>query len=111
MVLNLGTNDVNGYKMTRDLPKARAFFHEHYRKFIENIRRLNGEEAMIYCVLGPLDYYLYDEIRDIVAEYVKDTGDQKIMTYKFIPVLQWSEGFGAVGHPSAKTHLSHGITV
>lgn len=104
LVLNLGTNDVNIYKMGKDLSKARAFFHEHYRKFIETFRRLNGPDTYILCVLGTLDYYLYDEIRDIVNEYIFDTKDERIECFKFIPVLQWSENYGAVGHPSAKTH-------
>lgn len=103
VILNLGTNDVNAYKMAKDLDKARVFFHAHYRAFIETLRRCNPK-AFILCTLGPLDYYLYDEIRDIVATYQRDTGDERIRCFKFGAVRQWSEGYGADGHPSLKTH-------
>ena len=105
VVLNLGTNDVNPIKMAKPENKENAldFFREHYRMMIETIRRSNPS-AMIFCCLGPLDYYLYDEIRDIVDQYKEESGDERIVRFKFGPVLQWSEGYGADMHPSAKTH-------
>jgi len=105
VVLNLGTNDVNAVKMAKPEGKEEAlrFFREHYRGLIETIRHCNPE-AMIFCCLGPLDYYLYDVIRDIVDAYREESGDRRIVRFKFGPVLQWSEGYGADMHPSAATH-------
>ncbi len=105
VVLNLGTNDVNMVKMAKPEKKEEAlvFFRTHYRGMIEMIRKYNPE-AMIFCCLGPLDYFLYDEIRDIVDEYKAKSGDDHIVRFKFGPVLQWSEGYGADMHPSAATH-------
>lgn len=108
IVINLGTNDVNAYKASGDLARARRFFQEHYLKFIETVRSLNGSAPHILCTLGPLDYYLYDEIMEVVRTYSAHSGDRKISSYKFGGVVQWEEGFGAVGHPSAKTHQRMG---
>lgn len=111
VVINLGTNDVNAYKMAADeagLAAARRFFKSHYTAFIETVRQCNGPDTFILCTLGSLDYFLYDEIRDIVAAYKEKTGDNRIDCFKFGAVVQWSEGFGAVGHPSSKTHLRMG---
>ena len=103
VVVNLGTNDVNAYKVAKDLNGARAFFAAHYRALLETLRRRCGQETYLLCTLGPLDYYLYDEIRDIVSDYRNQTGDRRVSCFKFGPVVQWSEQYGAVGHPSAKT--------
>jgi len=104
VILNLGTNDVNAYKFTNDIGKARGFFQTRYLAFLKTLRRCNGPGTYILCTLGPLDYYLYDEIRDIVEAYISQTGDRQVSCFKFGAVVQWSEGFGAVGHPSLKTH-------
>lgn len=107
VVLNLGTNDVNPLKFSQSLAAAdeeEAHFCVRYRAFLESIRALNGPDTLICCVLGPLDHYLYDHIKRIVGEYVHDTGDKRVRTFKLIGVNMMTEGFGAVGHPSLKTH-------
>lgn len=108
VVINLGTNDVNAFKLAGDRDAAAAFFAQQYMGFLQQIRHLNGAETFILCTLGPLDYYLYDQIRDVVAEYQEETGDQNIACFKYGGVVQWSEGYGAVGHPSAATHRRMG---
>ena len=111
LVVNLGTNDVNPVRFYTELENAdkeEEFFRANYRKFIETLRRLNGPDTFICCVLGPLDFYLYDDIARVVKEYKDETGDENITSFKLIGVNIMSEGFGAVGHPSAKTHLRMG---
>lgn len=111
VVINLGTNDVNAYKLAEDeagVAAASGFFKEHYMGFLETVRRCNGPDAFLLCTLGPLDHYLYDEIRDAVTTYKAETGDERVDCFKFRGVVQWSEGFGAVGHPSAQTHIRMG---
>jgi hypothetical protein len=77
-------------------------------RFLKNVRRLNGSETIICCTLGPLDYYLYDNICRAVDCYKQQTKDYRIHCFKYGGVIQWEEGFGAVGHPAAKTHLRMG---
>ena len=50
------------------------------------MRRLNGPRAQIFCTLGPLEYYLYDNIKTVVEEYKRDTGDQRVKCFKLIGV-------------------------
>lgn len=107
ILLNLGTNDVNPIRFYKDLEQAdreEAHFIRQYQAFIRQIRALNGPDAKIVCTLGPLDYYLFDNIRTAVAEYRGETGDDRVYARKLIGVNLMTEGFGAVGHPSAKTH-------
>ena len=72
------------------------------------MRRLNGPRAQIFCTLGPLEYYLYDNIKTVVEEYKRDTGDQRVKCFKLIGVNLETEGWGAISHPSMKTHLRLG---
>lgn len=102
--INLGTNDVNLIKMAQDKAAEEQLFLRNYIKFIQKVRALNGPKAEICCTLGPLDYYLYDNIRDAVDQYVAQSGDEHVCCFKFGGVNFFTEGFGAVGHPSAKTH-------
>ena len=104
VVLNLGTNDATQIAFSRDMPAAEAFFRERYSAFIREIRRLNGPEPFIVCALGTLDYYLYEDIRDCVEAYRKETGDERISCFKFGHTNMMREGFGADMHPSMKTH-------
>ena len=107
VVVNLGTNDVNPVRFAPDLAAAQteeAFFRARYTAFLHTLRRCNGPGAWLVCTLGPLDYYLYDTLQQAVAAYQRESGDQKILCFKFIGVNLLTEGFGAVGHPSAKTH-------
>lgn len=81
---------------------------ERYRAFVEKVRRLNGPDTAILCVLGPMDYYLYDKIQQTVAAYQKDTGDQRVFCLKLIGINLMEEGFGSAAHPSLKTHIRMG---
>jgi len=111
VVVNLGTNDVNPIRFYTDLNQAdreEAHFIRQYKAFIRKIRELNGPDTRIVCALGPLDYYLFDNIRTAVAEYAAETGDDRVYTLKLIGVNLMTEGFGAVGHPSVKTHSRAG---
>lgn len=111
VVINLGTNDVNPIRFAKDTAAAdqeEAWFVERYRAFVEKVRRLNGPDTAILCVLGPMDYYLYDKIQQTVAAYQKDTGDQRVFCLKLIGINLMEEGFGSAAHPSLKTHIRMG---
>ena len=104
VVINLGTNDANEVKMNRFSKESVESFHEHYGAMIEQIRRLNGPDAWIICTLGPMDYYLWDDIRDIADAYRARTGDGRVLCRKLGGVISFTEGSGADTHPSAATH-------
>lgn len=107
VILDLGTNDVNPIRFAPDFDRAareEIHFRKVYRAFLEQVRRLNGPSTLIGCTLGPLDYYLFDDILEVVREYKEETKDEQIFVYKFIGVNLMKEGFGADQHPSALTH-------
>jgi lysophospholipase L1-like esterase len=111
VIVNLGTNDVNPIRFYNELGKAdeeERHFYERYTAFIKQLRRCNGPSALICCTLGPLDYYLYDVIRQAVTDYVNESGDERVRCFKLIGVNLMTEGFGAIGHPSALTHARIG---
>lgn len=108
IVINLGTNDANDIKMRGFAPEATVEFHENYAALLKLIRRLNGPDARILCTLGSMDYYLWDEIRDIAAAYRAETGDSLVFCKKLGPINPFTEGTGADTHPSVKTHLRMG---
>ena len=107
VVINLGTNDANPMRFYRDFNEIEGmelWFHDRYKEFVKQIRALNGPETQIVCSLGSIDYYLYHRIRDVVEELKEETGDENLYVFEFIPVIAMMEGYGAAGHPSAKTH-------
>ena len=111
VVLNLGTNDVNPIRFSQDfgnVENMESYFQRRYLEFVQDIRKLNGPDTFIVCALGSMDYYLYDRISAAVEEYKQLTGDEKIATFKFIGINMMMEGYGAMGHPSAKTHARMG---
>ena len=108
IVINLGTNDANDIKMRNFAPEATAEFHENYKALLKLIRAENGPEAKILCTLGSMDYYLWDEIRDIAAAYQAESGDREVYCRKLGPIVEFTEGFGADTHPSVKSHLRMG---
>ena len=55
-----------------------------------------------------MDYYLYYHIKEVVDEIKAESGDQKICCFEYIPINMMFEGYGAAGHPSAKTHARMG---
>jgi len=104
VVLCLGTNDaleIAGCGFTEESFRR---FRREYRALLENIRRCNGEKSWIVCALGPMDYYLWDEILELVQAYIRDTGDTRVKTLKFGMINAAIEGLGADGHPSLRTH-------
>ncbi len=107
VVLNLGTNDMNPIKFENDFsliePKEK-WFHEKYKEFILEVRKLNGPETYILCSLGSMDYYLYHHIKEVVQEIIEETNDNKIFSFEYLPLNVFLEGIGAAGHPSQKTH-------
>lgn len=111
VVLNLGTNDVNPIRFSQDFGDVKAkedYFQRRYQEFIGKIRQCNGKDTFIVCTLGSMDYYLYDRIQAAVDGYKRTTGDEEVCTFKFIGINMMTEGFGAMGHPSAKTHQRMG---
>jgi len=111
VVLNLGTNDCNPIRFCPNIEEVDSmedYFRGQYRKFIEKVRASNGKDTVIACVLGPMDYYLYEKITEAVNEYIADTGDKNIVTFKFVGINMVTEGYGAAGHPSLKTHVRVG---
>lgn len=111
VVINLGTNDSTPIRFYRDFNQIESmenWFHKRYKAFVEKVRALNGPDTFICCTLGSMDYYLYHHIRDVVEEVKKETGDEKICCFEYIPINMMFEGYGAAGHPSAKTHARMG---
>lgn len=111
VVLNLGTNDSNPIRFYRDIdeiPGMEAHFKKQYGRFVRAVRALNGPDTLIACTLGTMDYYLWDRLREAVEDYQKETGDERVILFKFIPINVMTEGFGSAGHPSLKTHLRMG---
>lgn len=104
VVLNLGTNDANQIYFSPDKEAQAQRVREHYKAFVQNIRKLNGPETMIICALGCMDYYLFDVIRDIVSEIKTETGDQNIVTLKYNKMMAMGPDAGAVGHPHIHRH-------
>ena len=108
VVLSLGTNDaleISGCGFTEE---SFHRFRREYRALLESIRRCNGEKSWIVCALGPMEYYLWDEILELVRTYMKDTGDTRVKTLKFGLINKALEGLGADGHPSVSTHRRMG---
>ena len=101
-------NPVRFAKDTATADEEEAWFSVNYRAFLEKVRELNGPDTTILCTLGSMDYYLFDHIKEVVEQYKKDTGDQKVHCFKYIGINLMTEGFGGVGHPSLKTHVRMG---
>lgn len=108
VVVNLGTNDANTLKMLNFSQEGVESFHRDFDALITDIRALNGPETYILCTLGSMDYYLWDDIRDIVDAYVRRTGDGRIGCRKMGAIIPFTEGTGADTHPSAATHARMG---
>lgn len=102
VVVNLGTNDCFAILFSPDASEL-GNFQKAYAAFIEQIRRDNGPDTQIICALGTMNYYLYSDIVQAVADYQQRTGDAKIHTLRFKPIHPF-DGLGADGHPSLETH-------
>ena len=107
VVVNLGTNDCTPIRFCQDFDKIEAmekWFFLRYKELIRQIRDLNGPDTFICCSLGPMEHYLYHDIRDAVEELIEETGDKKLCCFEYVPINAMIEGYGAAGHPSMKTH-------
>ena len=105
VVLNLGTNDC--YAIQFAPGDELTPFPGAYRAFLEEIRRLNGPRTQIICALGSMNYYLYADIAQAVADYKKESGDERVHLLRFRPMHPF-DGIGADGHPSRDTHQKMG---
>lgn len=106
IVINLGTND--SVMMDVCCGKENTELFEHtYMEFLSFLRKVYGAGTWILCTLGPMDYFLYDNICCMVEKYRKETGDEKVGCFKFMKV-RFSEGIGACAHPTLATHLRMG---
>ena len=63
---------------------------------------------MIMCTLGPMDYYLYDNILRAVESYKAKYGDKNVHCMKFGGIYMQKEGIGALDHPGIQTHQRMG---
>ncbi len=115
VVLNLGTNDGNTIRFypqlgqsIDDVPRLEARFQDRYGRFLADVRALNDPGALIVCALGTMDYALWDRITAAVEQYRRETGDEKVILFKFVGINEMTEGIGAGGHPSVKTHVRMG---
>ncbi len=111
VVINLGTNDSARIWASPDVTKGDEeadWFTERYTAFLRTVRA-KRPASRILCILGPMDYFLYDRIEKAVAGYRAETGDSRIFALKVRGVNLITEGFGAVSHPSAMTHQRMGL--
>ena len=106
VVVNLGTNDANAVMFSAG-QYSESDFEEDYGKLLKLIRRCNPE-SVILCVLGSMDYYLYDNILRTVDRYRKETGDGKIATFKFNRMMNLGADVGGCMHPSRFRHEQMG---
>ena len=74
------------------------------RANIKLLDEVNSEGIKIYYNLQDA----VDQKLDVVKELKEETGDQKICCFEYIPINMMFEGYGAAGHPSAKTHARMG---
>lgn len=105
-VINLGTNDSVMLDIFMGNMNEQRF-EEEYRKFLCDLRRVYGEKTWILCTLGPLDYFLYENIKRVIQDYASESEDGRVRCFKFMKV-RMSEGIGASNHPTVKTHLRMG---
>lgn len=99
VVINLGTNDTS--YCGNDTSKQ-AEFVTGYVDFIKMVREKNPE-ATIICTLGIMGDTLYPSIKEAVAQYTNETGDDNVTSMKFA-VQAYSDGYATDYHPTEKTH-------
>ncbi|MDF2941860.1 MAG: hydrolase family protein [Herbinix sp.] len=107
IVLNLGTNDAAVIEFNGDISRGIQKFEEDYYHFMKMLRDKNGEEPWIICTLGSMDYYLFDNIAQVVERFCKENKDDKIRCFKY-GRMRLLDGYGACGHPSLSTQIRMG---
>ncbi|WEK53548.1 MAG: SGNH/GDSL hydrolase family protein [Candidatus Cohnella colombiensis] len=98
IVINLGSND-DSY--TKDDADKQAEYARQYVEFLKQIRG-NNANATILCTLGIMGDRLFPLVEQAVADYTKETGDNKIGTMKF-DVQSAVDGYAADWHPTEAT--------
>lgn len=58
-----------------------------------------------------MEYFLYSDLKETVADYIQETGDRNVALYRIHGINLMTEGIGAVTHPSAKSDLRMGKEV
>ena len=106
VVLNLGTNDCYAIQFAPD-PEELARFPAAYGAFLRELRRLNGPRTQIICALGSMNYFLFSDIAEAVAQYRRETGDERVHLLRFKP-MHPLDGAGADAHPALDTHYKMG---
>ena len=104
IVVNLGTNDAFRLSVAGGGAAEALHFRRRYAAFLQLLRRHNGPAPVIVCTLGPMNYFLYDELEKAVAAYRSETNDDRVFCLKFGAIDPWGEGYGGLGHPNLKTH-------
>ncbi len=104
VIINLGTNDAFELGMQGFSDEAHERFKSSYLELVRLVRRCNGPETRIFCVLGSMDYYVWDEIVDTVSAYKASSGDERIFYAKLGKQNFMIEGVGSDGHPSGRAH-------
>ena len=105
IIINLGTND-SAYLLQNQHNGRETSIKEFgagYLRLVETIREKNGNDAIIICTLGPMDYLLAEEIKKTVKQ-MNDSGDNRVYYYLFSPIDFEKEGYGCESHPSSASH-------
>lgn len=108
VVVNLGTNDANVMDLCDGFEQGISYFECACERFLKTLRESYGADTWLIYALGPMDYFLYDNVLEAVNHYRKETDDQKILTFKYTK-LRIEEGFGAAGHPSLDAQKRMGM--
>ena len=99
IVINLGTNDMSwcGTDEGRGTQYA-----EGYIQFLKVVRKHNPQ-ARILCTLGVMGILLNPKMEQAVAQYRRETGDEKIRLLMLEDQNAARDGYGADYHPSETT--------
>lgn len=102
VVINLGTNDFNGYTPTREN------YVNGYKTLINRIRGYYGKETKIICALGPcIDGKDIINVREYInsgiVEHFNYKGDENIFFLEH-EHQKAENGYAQAYHPSALTH-------
>lgn len=99
IVINLGTNDAS---YTGSDAEKQALFTAKYTAFLKTVREQNPT-AQILCTLGIMGQTLCPAVEQAAAQYIAETGDNRIRVMRFAEQLP-ADGFAVDWHPSAVTH-------
>ena len=102
VLINLGTNDWNALNTDRfDNDKFLKDFKEKGIEFLKKVRKLNST-CLIIWAYGMLGHEMEPYIKEIIREYVIETGDKRA-EYLRLPKCTPAE-LGARFHPTPEAH-------